>query len=556
MSGGGIREGEKCMVQKGEIDHRSDATRLQDRVIDGAISSLDAGRDVFIMAPTGSGKSRKFSVIAAQRALAGQRVIVMAHRQKLVHQAAENMERWAPRPVETSIGMHGHIDQSGDVVYSTIQTAHERRGHLERYDIAIFDEAHHVTDKNVEYRETIEALRRQNPDIQFIGLSATPPDGYHGLDHALQRADRHVITFEEAIAARLVRLPDTKTPRMLYNTHDSLEDVVERHRKSRTSGSFESGIAKQIGQMRGDDWAEQLANQYERVLGERRSLCFFDSIREAKAFAAEMEERGIPVATIHSGQSLKQNDAHRLAYENRKVNALISVDMISEGYDIDCDGILLDKKTTSATEYKQIIGRESRGHGRDDDERGKAILLDTGASTLMHGDIAILAQMQTTQGNLERKTLSGPDFLPTSPDQRFKGWVQLDMPETGAKAWGTNLNNTIVYVTEMEKGFAAFHKVKQGKTEQIKLLSIEGQSVMGRFTGETLGDWIAKSVQKNGSSITNLMAKNKAGVTRLEAMISDDWKKSASSVKSSVEMFSRFPAPAMAQQAERQRAMA
>jgi superfamily II DNA or RNA helicase len=543
------------MATQPMIDHRSDATKLQDRAINGALASLDAGRDVFISAPTGSGKSRKFSVIAADRAHKGQRVLVLAHRQKLVHQAEENMDRGAPRPATTSKGMHGHIDQSEQVVYSTVQTAHDRRKELMRYDLVVFDEAHHVTEKNKEYAETIEALRRANPDIQMLALSATPPEGYLGLDPALQKADRHVITFEEAIETRLVRLPDTRTPRMLYTNNDSLEDVVERHRKSKTSGTFESGIAKQISQMRGSDWAEQLASQYERNLADKRVLCFFDSIKEAKAFAAEMAERNIPVAAIHSGQSVKQNDAYREAYETGKVKALISVDMISEGYDIDCDGILLDKKTTSATEYKQIIGRESRSHG-EDKAGGKAILLDTGASTHIHGDIAILAQMQTTQGHLERKTFSASDFLPDAPTQRFKGWVPLEIPGSEGKAWGTNLNNKIVYVTQVGEGFAAFEKANGKKGEGVKLLNIEGMPVKGRFTHETLGEWVAKSVKDTGNSITNLMAKTRTGTTRLEAMVSEDWKKSASTVRSTVEMFKQYPMAAMAHQVNQQRAMA
>lgn len=543
------------MATRLKTDDRSDATKLQDRVINGALKSLNAGRHVFISAPTGCGKSRKFSVIAANRAEMGQRVLVLANRQKLVLQADENMQRWAARPATTSIGMFGDIDQSEQIVYSTIQTAHHRRDNLLKYDLVVLDEAHHVTEKNKEYAETMEALRRTNPKIQLLALSATPPEGYVGLDPALRTADRHVMTFEEAIETRLVRLPDTRTPRMMYTTHDNLEDLVERHRRSKTSGTFESGIAKQISQMRGPDWAEQLANQYERVLAGKKVLCFFDSIKDAKAFAAEMTEREIPVAAIHSGQSVKQNDLCRAAYETGAVRTLISVDMISEGYDIDCDGILLDKKTTSATEYKQIIGRESRGHGEDQGDN-KAILLDTGASTLIHGDIAILAQMQTTQGNLERKTFSASDFLPDAPSQRFKGWVPLEIPGSDGKAWGTNLNNKIVYVAQVGQGFAAFEKANGKKGEGVKLLNIEGIPVKGRFTHEALGEWVAKAVKDTGNSITNLMARTRSGPTRLETMVSEDWKRSASTVRSTVEMFKQYPSAALAHQVNQQRAMA
>lgn len=521
---------------------KSEATRLQDRIIDGVNDSLDGSKDAFIYGPTGCGKTRMFSRTAEKRAEKGERVLVLANRKNLVRQSQKAFGKWSDRAFDTSYGMDGVLDQSGQIVYSTVQTAHGLINELDKYDTVILDEAHHAKEDNVEYTELRDALEKRNPDIKMVAASATPPENYEGLWPRLQNADKHIITFEEAVAAKLVDLPQTMTPRMRYKNHGSVEDVVSNHKKSKTSAELESGISKDLGAMREDDWAEQLVNLYERHLAGQKSLGFFDSIKEAEAFVAEGAERNLQFEIVHS----RRRDSQQVIedFRNAKQGMLVSVDMISEGVDLDATGILLDKKTTSATEYKQIVGRGSRGHGVDKAE--KTLLIDTGASTHIHGEIGAQATMQTLRGQIERKSMSADELLPDTGKEGFRPWIEVKVPDTGRSVWGTSVDGAIVYAAPTPTGYAAFQSVKDRKGSRIDLLAIEGER-KGMPRREALGGWISDAVKRNERDFARLIGRGKEGITNLSRMISDDWAKNSGSIERSISMLTAYPAVARSQ---------
>lgn len=524
------------------------ATTIQDKLIKGSLDSLEAGKDAFIFAPTGAGKSRKFSLIAAESASKGDRVIVMAGLQDLVLQGARNMDRWSKTPVETSIGMDGHIDQSGQVVYTTVQSAHNLREHLDHYDVAVIDEAHHAKENNPEYAETMDALIKKNPNIRFVGVTATPPEEYKGLHPRLVKADKHVMTFQEAIEAKLIDLPETITPQMHYRDNQNARGIVDAHRKAKTSAALESGISRDLGKARAEDWSHQLVNVYERHLSDRRTLAFFDSIKDATSFTNEAREQNIDVDIVHSKRGFAANQESLQAFRDGRSRLLVSVDMISEGVDLDADGILLDKKTTSADEYKQIIGRESRSHGVDRER--KALLVDTGGSTFMHGDIGSLANMQTLRGEIERKSLGPQDLLPGVPTGIRSPWVEMRSEETGRSVWGTSVDNTIVYAAPHGDRYAAFRSISDRKGARFEMMQI-GEDRKGMTTAGALGEWICDAVRRNEKALARLAGNSREGASDLMRMIEQDWSKHRGTIDRTLGMIAN---PAIAMQQNQQRA--
>lgn len=517
---------------------KSAATKLQDRHIKGVCKSIDEGRDAFFQGPTGVGKTRTFSVIAEKEVEKDKSVIVFAATKLLVSQNQNAFKRWASKNIETTYGMDGNIDQSGQIVYSTIQTAHDQRDELRPYDVAVFDEAHHARADNPEYTETFDALIRANPEIRFVGVSATPPPEYLGMHPRLKDADKHVITYAEAIEAKLIDLPETILPPMHLKNNDNIRSIVDRHRKAKTSAALETGISKELGELRGDDWNHQLVNVYERHLKDRKTLGYFDTIKEATEFAVEAKERGHEPALIHSRLSDKHNKKAIEDFKSGASRLLLSIDMIGEGLDVDADGVLLDKRSTSRQEYEQINGRQSRSHGVD--KPVKSRLVDTGASTYIHGEMSALAEMQNIRGGIERLSLTGEALLPDMPSAKFQGWVEMKSPDKGQSVWGTSVDGKIVYAMPTTTGYAAFESTRNKKGARVDLLTIEGER-KGLPSREAMGRWFSDAVRRNERPLGQMLGRVSAGVTELARMVDEDWRKNARSIERSIGVLTSGP---------------
>jgi len=518
----------------------SAATKLQNRIISGALDSLDNNRDVMIIAPTGAGKSRKFCKIAEDRAKDGERSLILSNRKRLVRQGRQSMNKWADVPVHTTIGIDGDIDLSGDVIFSTVQTAHQFREEIRGIKHVILDEAHNAREENDDYTETLEAIIRNNPGVLLIGATATPPTMYEGMPERLATADKHIMTFEEALAARLVDLPETKMPRMRYKGHETVENIVARKSKNAFGADLENGIATSLAKHRDDDWAEQLVDVYERHLKDRQTLAFFDTVKEASAFVDEMRERKLPVEFVHSGRPTAVTDAILDDFSEKQISLVVAVDMISEGVDVGADGILLDKKSTSAKEYRQIIGRGSRSYGEVKTIR--SLLIDTGASTLMHGDIGAQAQMQTLVGTFERHSVSADELLPSRQANGFSPWVPLEGPQAQRPIYATSLDGKIIYAADLDDRFAAFTCSNDKKGRKMELLAIEGER-KGMPTRDGFGRWFGDAVRRNEQPLSRLIGNGRTGMSELARIVNDDWIKNAGSIERSIMMMAQQNAP-------------
>lgn len=531
-------------------DNRNDATKLQDRTVGGIVASLKEGRDAFLYGPTGVGKSRMFSCTAAECVEDGLKVLVLSHRQNLVLQGQRSMEKWVSAPIETTRGMDGHIDESGQVVYSTIQTAHEMRDKLQKYDVVVIDEAHHALEKSREYAETIEAIIRKNPKALFVGASATPPEEYKGLHPRLKGSDKHIITYKEAIDAKLVRLPKMINGRFSLEGGKTIDDIVEKHHKSTRSTQLHSGISKAVGEARPDDWAYVSAQMYDRHLSDRKTLAFFDRVDDAKAFMKEINENfDAKAGIIYAEQGKSKNDTVKESFEKNELQILCSIGMISEGYDIDCTGILLDRKTTSETEFKQIIGRGSRGHA---DEGEPALLIDLGASTRIHGDIFTMAEMQGVRAGIEKGEVTPKDLLPGAKALEYSPWVRVPGQEGQPEIWGTTVAKKVVYVHETDKGYIAFQS-KEGKGKikepEVQFLDDVVCEKRGRPTQESMTEWVAKHMFGSTQSRKGELFRSQKGEkNKLQNMIDDDWRKTGESIIQKIGMMVGEPMsmPAMA----------
>ena len=510
------------------------ATRLQDKIIDNTENSISSGRDVALDAPTGTGKSRMFSKMSEHAIEKGERTIILNNRKNLAHQAGKNLQRWSDSDLSVSIGVDGNFDQSGDIVSTTVQTANLHINEMMKYDRVVVDEGHHALKTNTDYTKILDELRRINPDIRMVAASATFPDSMEGMYPVFKDADRHVITFEEAIEAKLIDLPVTATPPERLKNGKTISEMVDGSQR-KGHGSDAEGIGGAVKKNLPDDWSETMAWHYAKNLSDRQSLSFFDTVKDAEAFAKEVREQGLKVETIHSGRKSAENDKALTDFEEGRIQGLVSVDMISEGYDIDARGLFIGKVTTSLKEYKQIVGRGARSFGEDKAE--KTLMIDMGASTHMHGDIGAQANINNIAKNIESTSRQTMDLSPESEEARA-----IWRPVYGGKAYAATIENTVVYAVPNDRGYIAMQSLKDRKGARIQLLEIEGER-KGRPSRDAFRTWSEDAIRRSERSLARIMSKE-GGVDNL---IAQDWARNGPSVSRNIEMMS-MPAVAMQQQ--------
>ena len=236
-------------------------------------------RSALIVLPTGTGKTIVFSHIAGT--VRG-RVMVIAHREELIAQAAQKIQVITGDEADVEMGefwaSEGVFSRSR-VVVSSVQTQNAGMGGDGRmsrfdpsqFDLLIIDEAHHATAPT--YRRLIDHYR-QNPNLKVLGVTATP-----------DRAD------EEALGQVF------ESVAFDYEIVDAIADgwlVPVRQRAVYVEGLDYSSVRTTAGDLNGADLARIL--EYEEALhgiahptmelvGTRKSLVFAASVAHAERLA-------------------------------------------------------------------------------------------------------------------------------------------------------------------------------------------------------------------------------------------------------------------------------
>ena len=133
-----------------------------------------------VVMPTGGGKTILFADVI--RRVFPRRALVIAHREELIFQARDKIERVTGLKASVEMGEYGAeggLFGTARVVVSTIQTqcsGGDGGGRMTKFDpsqfgLLIIDEAHHATSPT--YRRVIDYYRT-NPALKVLGVTATP----------------------------------------------------------------------------------------------------------------------------------------------------------------------------------------------------------------------------------------------------------------------------------------------------------------------------------------------------------------------------------------------
>lgn len=308
------------------------------------------------VAPTGTGKTVLFAEIIRRRL--PQRAIVIAHREELIFQAKEKIERWAEVDCEIEMGeltASANLFTCMPVVVATVQTlvSGKKQKRMERFNpmdfgTLIIDEFHHSTADT--YQKVINHFR-QNPDLKILGVTATPDR----TDEAALGQVCESVAFD-------------------YEIIDAIEDgwLVPIEQQMVTIGGLDfSAVRTTAGDLNGADLAaimEQEKNLHGlcsatlEIVGDKQTIVFTSSVKHAEMACNIFNRHKDGIAQWICGKTEKEERRKIMAgVVSGKIQILCNVGVATEGFDapkVEC--IIMGRPTKSRSLFAQMAGRGTR----------------------------------------------------------------------------------------------------------------------------------------------------------------------------------------------------
>lgn len=300
-------------------------------------------RAMVVMA-TGLGKT----YLAAFFAKRFKRVLFVAHREEILHQALRSFRTVMPKS-EGGLYNGAEKDLTATHIFASIYTLgmkkHREQFDAEAFDLIVVDEFHHAAAKT--YQSLLEYFR---PKF-LLGITATP-DRMDGKDvYAL--CDGNVafqLHFLEAIQRQWL------CPFRYYGIYDETD-----YSGITWLGTRYDEEQLLVVQLR-DEMAETIYRAWMKHK-QTRTIAFCSSIRQANFLAGYFMRQGVTCISLHS-QASEMNRGEAIEKLSRgSLEVIFTVDLFNEGVDIPAvDTLLFVRPTESLTIFTQQVGRGLRLH--------------------------------------------------------------------------------------------------------------------------------------------------------------------------------------------------
>jgi superfamily II DNA or RNA helicase len=314
-------------------------------------------RSALIVMPTGTGKTLVFAAVTRLAKNKGGRVLILAHRDELIQQAANKLAESAGIVAAIEKAKHqARRDWSlmhgaePPVVVASVQTMRGDRlksWPRDYFTLIVIDEAHHSPAKS--YVDILDHFAR----ARVLGVTATPDraDGidlgevFHSDDGkpAYEYSLREAIDQEYLVPIRTVRL----------DVGVDLSDIMTTRRGDFSPEELEELIGPHV---------ETLANAVIPEIGKEPTIVFTPDTGSAEGFASALRSPDFGIAA--EAVSYLNPEHRRKAVERflkRETQVIVNCCILLEGFDAPpTSRIVMCRPTKSRTLYAQAIGRGTR----------------------------------------------------------------------------------------------------------------------------------------------------------------------------------------------------
>jgi len=328
----------------------------QGKMSDAVIEEWKTVPSTLLVCPTGGGKTVVFADVIKRR---GGRAMVIAHREELIWQAKDKIEKFADLRCEIEmahLAVHPNLFGNVDVMISTVQTLNSGMGDRTRmskfdpreFSTLVIDEGHHAPAAT--YKNVINYFSK-NPDLRILGVTATP-----------DRAD------EEALGQVF------NTVAMDYEILDAIQDgwLVDVDQRFVTINGLDySQIKTTCGDLNGAEMAavlesesnlQAMASASVAEIGNRRTIVFAASVKQAEVMSDIFNRHRLGMSEWVCGATNKDQRRDMLSrFAQSRFQVVVNVGVLTEGFDdagVEC--IVMARPTKSRSLYSQMIGRSTR----------------------------------------------------------------------------------------------------------------------------------------------------------------------------------------------------
>ena len=384
------------------------ARPYQAKVINEYFTCLHAGYKAPVaILPTGGGKTFIFTEIISMMAAAGHRCIVMCHRSELVRQISMSLATQELHHdficSDKTRAICGNVQQAefgrtyyrpgAPIVVASVQTINARIKEnlkatpqrkamreatlrlLDNTTFAVFDESHHLTRENTFGRP----LQYMRDTTKFLLVTATP-----------ERADGKgmgaVSMQGSGIADVVIKGPEMRwlidqgnlCDYKIYEPPTEQADFT----KVRVTASGDYNQQDQAREMDKAKITGDVVRHYQELINGKLTIVFCCDISHAQSVADAYQRAGISAAVLHGGDDESTRFKTLQAFERREILVLVTVDLVSEGFDLPAiEAAQFLRRTMSLSWFMQAFGRVLRpSPGKD-----YAIILDHVGNWREHG---------------------------------------------------------------------------------------------------------------------------------------------------------------------------